>query len=57
MFTSDHYIKIATTIRKYTETINKDKLIADLVKMFTEDNPRFDPVKFIESCFTEDWEG
>lgn len=53
MFTSQHYVAIATMLRKYGEFIPKQKLIEDLVTFFKEDNPKFNPTLFTSACYCE----
>ena len=57
MFSSRHYIEVANLIRNIPEEkVDKDKLINLFIKLFKEDNPRFNPIKFTEACFDDDWE-
>jgi hypothetical protein len=58
-FSAEHYIKVAGAIRnlkvdKYG-MINFDRIVSALKEMFEKDNPRFDSIKFVDACYTEDW--
>jgi len=57
MFTPEHYIRIASVVRKFGAEIKKDDLIDELVFLFKKDNKKFDDTKFIEACFDDGWDG
>jgi len=56
-FSSEHYIKVAEVIRglKVDSYTLKDDTVMAFKEMFEKDNPRFDPIKFVDACYTEDW--
>lgn len=56
MFTAQHYVKVASILRPLGGVVEKDQIIKVFVEMFKEDNPKFNPTKFIEACFDENWE-
>jgi hypothetical protein len=62
-FTAEHYIKVAEVIRGLPRenalfgepAILIGQIVRAFREMFEKDNPKFDPIKFVDACYTEDW--
>jgi len=62
-FTAQHYVKVAEVIRGIPNenissgepAVTKGQIIKAFREMFEKDNPKFDSIKFVDACYTEDW--
>jgi len=50
MFSKRHYEAIAKVL---SENLQRFEIVDSLIKIFSEDNERFDPIRFNEACKTE----
>ena len=55
VFERRHYIRICEIIRKQPQGDTKLKLCDDFSSFFKEDNPNFNPDKFKDCVFKDEW--
>jgi hypothetical protein len=55
-FSAEHYIKVAGVIRelKVGSYTLKEDMVEAFKEMFEKDNPKFNPIEFIDACYSEE---